>query len=92
MSGGGRGDGVGLRSRCRRAGLAALPPCLDGRGAGSAGIPRTDYFARLLNGTGVVADVRPEDLVDEATAEVFAFTARVCEASTPPNTRTNSPR
>ncbi|GAB7188975.1 hypothetical protein ATKI12_8806 [Kitasatospora sp. Ki12] len=39
-----------------------------------------DYFARLLDGTGVVVDVRPEDLVDEATAEVFAFTARICEA------------
>jgi hypothetical protein len=38
-----------------------------------------DYFARLLDGTGVVVDVRPEGLVDEATAEVFAFTARVCE-------------
>ncbi|MFF7159160.1 TnsA-like heteromeric transposase endonuclease subunit [Streptomyces sp. NPDC008139] len=38
-----------------------------------------DYFARLLDGTGVVVDVRPENLVDEATAEVFAFTARVCE-------------
>jgi hypothetical protein len=39
-----------------------------------------DYFARLVDGTGVVVDVRPEDLVDEHTAEVFAFTARVCEA------------
>ncbi|MFJ1938586.1 MULTISPECIES: TnsA-like heteromeric transposase endonuclease subunit [unclassified Kitasatospora] len=39
-----------------------------------------DYFARLADGTGVVVDVRPEGLVDEATAEVFAFTARVCEA------------
>lgn len=39
-----------------------------------------DYFARLLDGTGVVVDVRPENLVDEATAEVFAFTARVFEA------------
>jgi hypothetical protein len=38
-----------------------------------------DYFARLLDGTGVVVDVRPEGLVDEDTAEVFAFTARVCE-------------
>ncbi|MEV8427112.1 TnsA-like heteromeric transposase endonuclease subunit [Streptomyces niveus] len=39
-----------------------------------------DYFARLLDGTGVVVDVRPENLVDEATAKVFAFTARICEA------------
>lgn len=39
-----------------------------------------DYFARLSDGTGVVVDVRPESLVDEETAEVFAFTARVCAA------------
>ncbi|MGW6838975.1 TnsA-like heteromeric transposase endonuclease subunit [Streptomyces sp. NPDC054949] len=39
-----------------------------------------DYFARLLDGTAVVVDVRPENLVDKGTAEVFAFTARVCEA------------
>jgi hypothetical protein len=38
-----------------------------------------DYFVRLVDGTGVVVDVRPKELVDEATAEVFAFTARVCE-------------
>lgn len=38
-----------------------------------------DYFVRLRDGTGVVVDVRLEDLVDEDTAEVFAFTARVCE-------------
>ncbi|WP_234365284.1 TnsA-like heteromeric transposase endonuclease subunit [Streptomyces sp. RTd22] len=37
-----------------------------------------DYFARLSDGTGVVVDVRPESLVDEEAAEVFAFTARVC--------------
>jgi hypothetical protein len=39
-----------------------------------------DYFARLEDETGVVVDVRPESLVDEVTAEVFAFTARVCDA------------
>jgi hypothetical protein len=39
-----------------------------------------DYFARLVNGTGMVIDVRPRDLVDEATAEVFAVTAQVCAA------------
>ncbi|WP_235619376.1 TnsA-like heteromeric transposase endonuclease subunit [Embleya scabrispora] len=39
-----------------------------------------DYFARLADGTGVVVDVRPEGLVDEAAAEVFKFTAQVCEA------------
>ncbi len=37
-----------------------------------------DYFARLSDGTGVVVYVRPESLVGEEAAEVFAFTARVC--------------
>jgi hypothetical protein len=37
-----------------------------------------DYFARLVNGTGVVIDVRPDDVVDEAAAEVFAVAAQVC--------------
>jgi hypothetical protein len=39
-----------------------------------------DHFARLGDGTGVVVDVRPRDLVDEEAAEVFAFTAQVCES------------
>jgi len=39
-----------------------------------------DYFARLADGTGVVVDVRPEGLVDAEAAEVFAFTARICES------------
>ncbi len=37
-----------------------------------------DYFARLAGGGGVVVDVRPDDQVDAATAEVFAVTARAC--------------
>ncbi|MFG2525619.1 TnsA-like heteromeric transposase endonuclease subunit [Streptomyces sp. NPDC048527] len=37
-----------------------------------------DYFARLADGTGVVVDVRPQNLVDEEAAEVFAVTARIC--------------
>ncbi|MCX4668783.1 TnsA-like heteromeric transposase endonuclease subunit [Streptomyces sp. NBC_01381] len=37
-----------------------------------------DHFARLADRTGVLVDVRPESLVDEEAAEVFAFTARVC--------------
>jgi hypothetical protein len=39
-----------------------------------------DYFARLADGTGVVVDVRPEGLVDEEAAEIFAFTPRICES------------
>ncbi|WP_406497984.1 TnsA-like heteromeric transposase endonuclease subunit [Streptomyces sp. NBC_00846] len=37
-----------------------------------------DYFARSAGGTAVVVDVRPENLVDEEAAAVFAFTARIC--------------
>jgi hypothetical protein len=37
-----------------------------------------DYFARLSDGTGVVVDVRPQNLVDEEAADVFAFTSRIC--------------
>ncbi|MFF3455358.1 TnsA-like heteromeric transposase endonuclease subunit [Streptomyces sp. NPDC002730] len=42
-----------------------------------------DYFARLADGTGVVVDVRPQSLVDEEAAEVFAFTARICDVPSP---------
>lgn len=37
-----------------------------------------DFFARLADGTGVVVDVRPDDLVDAKAAEVFAVTAEAC--------------
>ncbi|MFD4761673.1 TnsA-like heteromeric transposase endonuclease subunit [Streptomyces sp. NPDC058439] len=39
-----------------------------------------DYFARPADGTAVVVDVRPENLVDEEAAAVFAFTERICES------------
>ncbi len=38
-----------------------------------------DFFARRADATGVVVDVRPDDLVDEATALVFAVTACACQ-------------
>jgi hypothetical protein len=37
-----------------------------------------DYFARLADGTGVVIDVRADDQIDEADAEVFTSTALAC--------------
>jgi hypothetical protein len=37
-----------------------------------------DFFARRADGTGVVVDVRPDELVDEEAALVFAVTARAC--------------
>ncbi|WP_405693375.1 TnsA-like heteromeric transposase endonuclease subunit [Streptomyces coelicoflavus] len=54
------------------------PSALPGRADGERE-HTPDHSARLLDGTGVVVDVRPGNLVDEATAEVFAFTSRVCE-------------
>jgi len=38
-----------------------------------------DFFARLADGTGVVVDVRPDDLVDAQAAESFAVTAEACQ-------------
>jgi hypothetical protein len=35
--------------------------------------------ARLADGTGVVADVRPDDLIDPRSAESLAVTAGACE-------------
>jgi hypothetical protein len=40
-----------------------------------------DFFARRVDGTGVVVDVRPDELVDEEAARVFAVTARACRAA-----------
>jgi len=37
-----------------------------------------DFFARLADGSGVVVDVRPDDLVDAKATEVFAVTAEAC--------------
>jgi hypothetical protein len=50
-----------------------------------AGQPRTrrhvpDYFARLADGSAVVIDVRPDELVGADDAEVFAATGRACAA------------
>jgi len=38
-----------------------------------------DFFARLVDGTGVVIDVRADDRIEPADAEAFAATARACE-------------
>lgn len=38
-----------------------------------------DFFARLRDGTGVVVDVRPDELVDAQAAESFAVTAEACQ-------------
>jgi hypothetical protein len=38
-----------------------------------------DFFARRADGTGVVVEVRPDDLVDPEAAEVFDVTASACQ-------------
>jgi hypothetical protein len=60
--------------------FASQPFCLFWRDGDRGREHTPDYFARLADGTGVVVDVRPDDLVDEGAGEVFAFTARVCDA------------
>jgi hypothetical protein len=37
-----------------------------------------DYFARRVDGTGVVVDVRADDRIERADAEAFAATAAAC--------------
>ncbi|MCF6475865.1 TnsA-like heteromeric transposase endonuclease subunit [Nonomuraea sp. MG754425] len=37
-----------------------------------------DYFARRVDGTGVVVDVRADDRIEDRDAEAFAVTARLC--------------
>ena len=37
-----------------------------------------DFFARLVDGSAVVIDVRPDERVRDEDVEVFAFTERVC--------------
>jgi hypothetical protein len=50
------------------------------RWAGQPGARRhvPDYFARLADGSAVVIDVRPDELVGADDAEVFAATQRAC--------------
>lgn len=38
-----------------------------------------DFFARRADGSGLVVDVRPDDLIDPRSAESFAVMAGVCE-------------
>lgn len=60
--------------------VSSQPFCL--RWAGQPGARRhvPDYFARLADGSAVVIDVRPDELVGADDAEVFAATQRACAA------------
>jgi hypothetical protein len=60
--------------------VSSQPFCL--RWAGRPGARRhvPDFFARLADGSAVVIDVRPDELIGPGDAEVFAATARACAA------------
>jgi hypothetical protein len=60
--------------------VSSQPFCL--RWAGQPGTRRhvPDFFARLADGSAVVIDVRPDELISPGDAEVFAATARACAA------------
>ena len=60
--------------------VSSQPFCL--RWAGQPGARRhvPDFFARLADGSAVVIDVRPDELIGADDAEVFAATQRACAA------------
>ncbi len=60
--------------------VAAQPMWLHWTDTGSGRVLRhaPDYFARRVDGTGVVIDVRPDQRIGERDAAVFAATARFC--------------
>lgn len=61
-------------------GIASQPFRLTVQDAGRRVEHTPDYFVRLADGTGVVIDVRPDELVDEAAQAVFAMSATFCES------------
>jgi len=62
-------------------GLASQPFWLSWSVSGRRRRHAPDIFARLRDGTGIVVDVRPDDRIDAEDAEVFAATARACDAA-----------
>ena len=59
-------------------GFSSQPFWLHWAGEGRNRRHAPDFFVRRSDGGGVVVDVRPDPLVDDAAAEVFAVTARAC--------------
>ena len=61
--------------------VSSQPFCLRWE-AGGPGARRhvPDFFARLADGSAVVIDVRPDELIGADDAEVFAATRRACAA------------
>jgi hypothetical protein len=60
--------------------VSSQPFCLTWAGQPGARRHVPDYFARLADGSAVVIDVRPDELVGADDAEVFAATQRACAA------------
>ena len=60
--------------------VSSQPFCLSWADQPGARRHVPDYFARLADGSAVVIDVRPDELVGADDAEVFAATARACAA------------
>ena len=60
--------------------VSSQPFCLTWAGQRRARRHVPDFFARQADGTAVVIDVRPDELVGPDDAEVFAATRRACAA------------
>ena len=60
--------------------VSSQPFCLTWAGQPGARRHVPDFFARLADGSAVVIDVRPDELVGADDAEVFAATRRACAA------------
>jgi hypothetical protein len=59
-------------------GVASQPFWLSWREDGRERRHAPDFFARRLDGTGVVIDVRADDRVEPVDVEAFEATARAC--------------
>ncbi len=59
-------------------GIASQPFWLRWEGDRGGRRHSPDYFARRVDGTGVVIDVRADDRISAVDAEAFAVTAQVC--------------
>jgi hypothetical protein len=60
--------------------VSSQPFCLTWAGRLRARRHVPDFFARQADGSAVVIDVRPDELVGADDAEVFAATQRACAA------------
>lgn len=59
-------------------GIASQPFWLCWEGERGRQRHAPDYFARRVDGTGVVIDVRADDRIADSDAEAFAVTAQMC--------------